>query len=65
MSSKNFAYWLQGYLELAEGEKGLTAKQVKIIEEHLALVLHKVTPEAKKPVGPSAPPWNKRSGKLC
>lgn len=37
MTSQNFCYWLQGYLEIRE-EKNISEAQVKIIKEHLALV---------------------------
>ncbi len=42
MTPENFAYWLQGYAELADEPP--TAAQWKSIQEHLALVLTKVTP---------------------
>jgi hypothetical protein len=45
MDSLNFAYWLQGYLELAGTEKGITPEQTQVIQDHLNLVFNKVTPE--------------------
>lgn len=45
MTPENFVYWLQGHLELSE-KGGLTAQQVKVIREHIALVLQKVTSPA-------------------
>ena len=42
MSSEAFVYWLNGYFELS-GSKTLTPEQVKVIKEHLALALTKVT----------------------
>lgn len=46
MKQESFIYWLQGMLEgNPENKKGLSAEQVKIIEDHLKLVLTKVTPE--------------------
>jgi hypothetical protein len=47
MNSTEFAYWLQGFLELREDDKPLTSKQVQIIKDHLALVFQKVTPDRK------------------
>ncbi len=47
MTHEEFTYWLQGFFEIAKPEK-LTAVQVKIIQDHLALVLHKVTPDRNK-----------------
>ena len=38
-----FIYWLQGFFELS-GATTLNEEQVKVIKEHIALVLHKVTP---------------------
>src|ERR1700722_16349532 len=37
MKSRDFVYWLQGYLEISE-EAALTKEQVKLIRKHLALV---------------------------
>jgi len=39
----NFIFWLQGFFELS-GATTLDEKQVKIIKEHIALTLTKVTP---------------------
>ncbi len=54
MNPENFAYWLQGYLEIAapagESVPDLTSEQVQCIKDHLALVFRKETPErAAKP----------------
>lgn len=46
MSPENFCYGLQGYFEIAEsGEQleSLDEDQIQVIQEHLSLVLHKVT----------------------
>lgn len=44
MTSENFVYWLRGYLELRQDKNSsLTVEQVKMIEEHLALVLRNVS----------------------
>jgi len=42
MTPENFVYWLQGYLELTDNPH-LDAQQVKIIQEHVSLVLTKKT----------------------
>lgn len=39
MTSRDFAYWLQGYLELTGDKARLTRKQMRTINEHLALVM--------------------------
>ena len=42
MTTEQFTYWLQGYFELS-GASTLNEQQVKIIKEHIALVLKKQT----------------------
>lgn len=49
MTPENFCYWLQGYLELDEQAveprpMQLSAAQVIVIKDHLALVFNKQTP---------------------
>jgi hypothetical protein len=44
MDAQSFAYWLNGFFELAD-PIDLDATQVQIIKDHLALVLPKVTPD--------------------
>jgi len=43
MTSEQFTYWLNGYFELSGAEE-LNKDQVKIIKDHIKLVLTKVTP---------------------
>ena len=43
MTAEQFTYWLQGYFELS-GATTLNEAQVKILKEHLGLVVKKVTP---------------------
>ena len=43
MTPENFVYWLQGVLEIAD-PKQLDEIQIKIIKDHIALVLKKQTP---------------------
>lgn len=53
MTPENFCYWIQGMIELREDNNGLTIRQVQIIEDHLALVFDKVTPDRSKPDVPT------------
>ena len=53
MSPENFCYWLQGMIELREGNDGLTIRQVQIIQDHLGLVFNKVTPDRTVPDVPT------------
>lgn len=43
MTSEQFVYWLQGFIEL-NGGKVPTKEQWVLIEEHIKTVFHKVTP---------------------
>ena len=43
MQERDFIYWLNGFLELS-GATTLNEEQVKVIKEHIALVITKVTP---------------------
>jgi len=43
LSAENFAYWLQGYFELTDSGQQMSAQQVEVIKEHLALVFKKET----------------------
>ncbi|WP_448680001.1 hypothetical protein [Pseudomonas nicosulfuronedens] len=45
MTSEQFAYWLQGFVELYGSEP--TAEQWQSIKDHLKTVFVKVTPEVK------------------
>lgn len=44
MTSEQFAYWLQGFVELNPNMAHPTAEQWKAIGEHLQTVFAKVTP---------------------
>lgn len=49
MTSQDFVYWLQGFMEIAEPEV-LSAKQLDMIKSHLALVfVHDIDPKAGGP----------------
>jgi hypothetical protein len=49
MTSRDFAYWLQGFLEL-RGPGPMTAEQVACVERHLAMVfIHEIDPSAGPP----------------
>lgn len=44
MTSRDFAYWLQGFFEVSEA-KEITTAQTKLIKKHLALVFkHEIDP---------------------
>ena len=48
MTSKDFAYWLQGFFELTDA-KALTEHQVGLIKKHLNLVFfHEIDPSYTK-----------------
>lgn len=47
MNAENFAYWLQGFFELADTDD-LTKEQVQMIKDHLAIVFMKITPDQKQ-----------------
>ena len=55
MTSRDFCYWLQGCLELAQasqspGEIYFDAKQTEVIRRHLALVFrHEIDPSMGPP----------------
>jgi len=42
LSAENFAYWLQGYFKLTDSGQQMSAQQVEVIKEHLALVFKSV-----------------------
>lgn len=48
MTSRDFCYWLQGYLEIADADGAgisMTDNQVKMIQKHLNLVFkHEIDP---------------------
>jgi len=49
MTPENFCYWLRGYVELSTQDViDLTPKQVQIINDHLELVMKKITPSEDK-----------------
>jgi hypothetical protein len=51
MTPEQLVYWLNGFFELS-GTTTLNEEQVKVIKEHIALVVHKVTPST---VGSGSP----------
>lgn len=48
MTSEQFAYWLQGFAEIHNGVP--TEQEWKVIQDHLALVFKKVTPQYTMPL---------------
>lgn len=50
MTSRDFAYWLQGYFEITRERGGMTSEQVDLIRKHLAMVfIHEIDPKAGPP----------------
>ncbi len=54
MTSRDFCYWLHGYLELASVEKNifhcLTEAQTEVVQKHLAMVFkHEIDPSMPSP----------------
>jgi hypothetical protein len=51
MTSRDFCYWLQGFLELRGDDAGpITAAQAACVQRHLALVfVHEIDPSAGPP----------------
>ena len=48
MTSRDFAYWLMGSLELTPPEDGLNKEQTQILKNHLNMVFaHEITPDGK------------------
>ncbi len=44
MTSRDFAYWLQGFFEIADPEK-ITPQQTEMIKTHLSMVfIHEIDP---------------------
>jgi hypothetical protein len=44
MTSRDFAFWLQGFFEISETTQ-LTVKQTEIVKKHLSLVfIHEIDP---------------------
>ena len=50
MTAEQLTYWLQGFFELS-GATTLNEAQVKILKEHLGLVVKKVTPNTVTIIG--------------
>jgi hypothetical protein len=62
VTAEQFAYWLNGFVELESG-KPPTDAQWQAVKEHLATVFRKVTPPVSVPsVTPYRPaqPWDTR-----
>nr|WP_314583463.1 hypothetical protein [uncultured Pseudomonas sp.] len=52
MTPEQFAYWLQGFVELNPSMQQPTPEQWKAIGEHLQTVFVKVTPQVQPAPGP-------------
>lgn len=49
MTSRDFCFWLQGYMEITNVDErpALSTKQVEVVQKHLALVFkHEIDPSA-------------------
>jgi hypothetical protein len=57
MTAEQFAYWLQGFMEICNPET-LDEEQTQIIKDHLALVFNKQTPDRTVTVAPANPTWS-------
>lgn len=65
MTTEQFAYWLQGFVELSDG-KPPTKEQWSKIEEHLQLVFTKVTgPMPVPPISIFGGPVKLPDGAFC
>ena len=54
MNYEQFAFWLQGYAEIAATRTAPTAEEWQVIKDHLALLFNKVTPNYN--INPNKPP---------
>ena len=54
MTSRDFCYWLQGYLEIAGPVSGISEGQTEIIKRHLSMVF-------KHEIDPSFPPKEQKA----
>jgi hypothetical protein len=45
MTPEQFAYWMQGFVEIQNSNEPPTKEQWQIIKDHLQLVFNKVTPQ--------------------
>jgi len=53
MTAEQFAYWLQGFMEVGQPRE-LNHNQIQVIKDHLKLVFEKKTPE-RSLLGPADP----------
>jgi hypothetical protein len=45
MKSRDFCYWMQGFIELRNPGEGITETQAEIIKDHLNMVfIHEIDP---------------------
>jgi hypothetical protein len=62
MTSDQFVYWLQGFLEVS-GASEMSEQQLRIVRDHLELVLSKRTPAYVQHAQPApVPMWETVSG---
>jgi len=62
MTPEQFVYWLQGFLEVS-GAREMSEQQLRIVRDHLELVLSKRTPAYVQHTQPApVPKWETVSG---
>lgn len=45
MTSRDFCFWMQGFLEVGNPKDGISAEQTEVIKRHLGLVFkHEIDP---------------------
>lgn len=45
MTSRDFAYWFMGFIEISNSKDGLTPDQLEVVKNHLNLVFkHEIDP---------------------
>jgi hypothetical protein len=57
MTSEQFVYWLQGYLEV-QNPHTIDNSKIQVIKDHIALVLTKVTPNRNPVTLPPTLPYD-------
>ena len=45
MDTRDFCYWMAGFMELVQHGEGMSTTQVSTIKDHLKLVFDKITPD--------------------
>lgn len=64
MTSEQFVYWLQGFMEIGN-PKALSAKETQIVKDHLKLVFDKKTPDYTFAPGTTIPNITDNNQVIC